>query len=102
MTVRSYINKDGISYLTKALYAQERVNIVRQLRNEAAYQSLRNGFLILLFALIMSVVSLGNTYNSSDKNDIETSQPTKAVDNGLPETLINTDETTKEKPKATK
>lgn len=48
----------GVSYLCQALYAQERMNIVRHLRNEAAYQSLRNGFLVLLFALVGSVVGL--------------------------------------------
>jgi hypothetical protein len=49
---------DGISYLSQALYAQEKINIVRHLRNEAAYQSLRNGFIMLLIALILSVFDL--------------------------------------------
>ncbi|WP_413614774.1 hypothetical protein MRB56_12765 [Halomonas cupida] len=48
----------GASYLSQTLYAQERMNIVRQLRNEAAYQSLRNGLIILLFTLVGSVVGL--------------------------------------------
>ncbi len=45
----------GVSYLSQALFAQERMNIVRHLRNEAAYQSLRNGFILLFFALAISV-----------------------------------------------
>lgn len=48
----------GVSYLGQALYAQERMNVVRHLRNESAYQSLRNGFLILLIALVGAVVGL--------------------------------------------
>lgn len=48
----------GISYLSQVLYAQERVNIVRHLRNEAAYQSLRNGFLVFIAALIFVVFLL--------------------------------------------
>lgn len=50
----------GNSYLAEALYAQERMNIVRQLRNESAYQCLRNGFLMLFLALGITVVLLGN------------------------------------------
>lgn len=52
------LKDDGVSYLSQALYAQERMNVVRHLRNEAAYQSLRNGFFVLLFALMGSVVGL--------------------------------------------
>jgi hypothetical protein len=47
--------KGGVTYLSQALYAQENINLVRHLRNETAYQSLRNGFLVLLIALIGSV-----------------------------------------------
>lgn len=46
---------DGVSYLSQALFAQERMNIIRHLRNEAAYQSLRNGFILLFVALAISV-----------------------------------------------
>lgn len=53
--------KIGDSYLAEALYAQERMNIIRQLRNEAAYQSLRNGFLMLFIALGLSVVVVGGS-----------------------------------------
>lgn len=51
----------GVSYVSQALYKQERMNIIRHLRNEAAYQSLRNGFLLLFFALAVSVAA----YSSS-------------------------------------
>lgn len=54
------LKKNGASYLSEALYAQERMNIVRHLRNETAYQSLRNGFFMLFFALCVSVVLLSN------------------------------------------
>jgi len=49
---------NGAEYLSLALLRQEKVNIIRQLRNEAAYQSLRNGFFVLFVALILSVVVL--------------------------------------------
>jgi hypothetical protein len=52
--------KIGDSYLAEALYAQERMNIIRHLRNESAYQSLRNGFLMLFIALGLSVVVVGS------------------------------------------
>lgn len=48
---------DGVSYLSQALFSQEHMNNIRHLRNEAAYQSLRNGFLLLFFALAISVVA---------------------------------------------
>ncbi|MEJ1339480.1 MAG: hypothetical protein RPU64_09110 [Candidatus Sedimenticola sp. (ex Thyasira tokunagai)] len=69
--------KVGDSYLAEALYAQERMNIIRQMRNEAAYQSLRNGFLMLFLALGISVVMLGNPSSaskSSGTNVVETSK----------------------------
>lgn len=62
----------GDSYLAEALYAQERMNIIRQLRNESAYQSLRNGFLMLFIALSLSVAVLGG-HNV-------TSIPTKTIE----------------------
>lgn len=65
--------KIGDSYLAEALYSQERMNIIRQLRNESAYQSLRNGFLMLFLALGITVVMLGNPSNASTptKTNIE-------------------------------
>lgn len=42
----------------EALVAQETINIVRQLRNEAAYQCLRNGFFVLLVSAAILVFSL--------------------------------------------
>ena len=63
----------GDSYLAEALYAQERMNIIRQLRNESAYQSLRNGFLMLFLALSITVAMLANSSNApaSSKTNIE-------------------------------
>ncbi len=55
------LKEKGISYLAEALFAQEQINIIRQLRNEAAYQSLRNGFILLFFALLVSVSSHGSS-----------------------------------------
>jgi len=43
------------SHFAKVLFLQEEINIVRHLRNESAYQCLRNGFLLLLMALIISM-----------------------------------------------
>lgn len=67
----------GVSYLTEALYAQERMNIIRQMRNEAAYQSLRNGFLLLLFALGLSVVVLSNANGTSKPTGANVEEPLK-------------------------
>ena len=52
------LNQYGVSYLRQALYAQELMNLIRQLRNESAYQLLRNGFFTLLIALSLSFVIL--------------------------------------------
>ena len=77
------INKDGVSYLSEALYAQERMNIIRQLRNESAYQSLRNGFVMLLVALIMSVILLSNVNETSKlKNTLPSAVPLKEAPSG--------------------
>lgn len=42
----------------RALAAQEELNIVRHLRNEAAYQCIRNGFAALLFLVCVFFISL--------------------------------------------
>lgn len=68
----------GVLYLSQALYAQERMNIVRHLRNEAAYQSLRNGFLVLLVVLIGSVVGL--TIQQSDSDTIRNNTALEKAD----------------------
>lgn len=54
-------SKDNDDIIISALAAQEEVNIARHLRNEAAYQCLRNGFifLITLAVLFMAVPFLG-------------------------------------------
>ncbi|MDO6581420.1 hypothetical protein Q4491_08670 [Photobacterium sp. 2_MG-2023] len=72
-------NKIGDSYLAEALYAQERMNIIRQLRNESAYQSLRNGFLLLFLALCLAVVMLGNSNNVSTPTKINTEDASTKV-----------------------
>ncbi len=49
------LKKYGADHLAWVLLKQEEINIVRHLRNEAAYQSLRNGFLVLIIALIIAL-----------------------------------------------
>lgn len=46
--------QQGAKHLASALFFQEEINIVRHLRNESAYQCLRNGFFLLLLALIIA------------------------------------------------
>ena len=50
----------GAPYLAEALCLQEKMNVIRHLRNEAAYQSLRNGFIILFVALLLSILIIGS------------------------------------------
>lgn len=50
--------KDDISALVQALASQEKMNIVRHLRNESAYQSLRNGMITLFVALFIFSISV--------------------------------------------
>ncbi|KZM45004.1 hypothetical protein OA92_03870 [Marinomonas sp. SBI22] len=53
---------------TKALIGQENVNLIKQVRNEVAYQCLRNGFVSLFIALIViSYTSVLNAYVTSPK-----------------------------------
>jgi len=54
-----------ISVLVKALAAQEKMNIIRHLRNESAYQSLRNSMALLFFALMIFAVSLNCTQQTN-------------------------------------
>ena len=49
------LKKNGADYLAWVLLKQEEINTVRQMRNETAYQSLRNGFLVLIIALIIAL-----------------------------------------------
>jgi len=49
--------KGDISTLVKALAAQEKMNIIRHLRNESAYQSIRNSMALLFFALMIFAFS---------------------------------------------
>lgn len=43
----------GKEIVALALISQEKVNIVRQVRNEASYQCLRNGLILLLVVLVI-------------------------------------------------
>lgn len=52
----------------KALIGQENVNLIKQVRNEVAYQCLRNGFIMLFLALaIISYTSVLSAYLTSPK-----------------------------------
>lgn len=54
--------------ITKALIGQEKVNLIKQVRNEVAYQCLRNGFVSLFIGLIIiSYTSVLNAYATSPK-----------------------------------
>ena len=52
------LKNDATTCLTESLYCQEQMNIVRHLRNESAFQALRNGFFLLFLALIISIISV--------------------------------------------
>lgn len=78
------LKESGVSYLAEALCAQEFMNIIRQLRNEAAYQSLRNGFFMLFVALSMSVILLsGVVYKTKPEATSISSSSTKPTQNVL-------------------
>lgn len=52
----------------KALIGQENVNLIKQIRNEVAYQCLRNGFVMLFLALaVISYTSVLSAYLASPK-----------------------------------
>jgi hypothetical protein len=57
-----------------ALAAQETVNIVRHLRNESAYQCLRNGFFVLIVSTMIFVVAL-SIVPKNDKGSAGTNSP---------------------------
>lgn len=54
--------KNDISVLVHALASQEKMNIIRHLRNESSYQSLRNSMASLFMALLIFTVSLISYY----------------------------------------
>jgi len=66
--------RNEVSYFANVLFLQEEINIVRHIRNESAYQCLRNGFLFLLLALVVSLffiripVDTNNHINTSKYN----------------------------------
>ncbi len=47
--------------LIKAVIGQEKVNMIRHIRNELSYISLRNGFLLILLALILCLCVFAST-----------------------------------------
>lgn len=55
------LKSDGVQCLALALWRQEKINVIRHLRNEAAYQSLRNGFLVLFVGLLLALAVLINS-----------------------------------------
>ncbi|KJF76320.1 hypothetical protein UA45_19220 [Morganella morganii] len=55
------INKDR-DFLIKAISGQEKINIIRYMRNELSYMSLRNGFLLILIAIILCLIILAQVY----------------------------------------
>lgn len=55
-------SRDG---LIKAITGQEKVNTIRHIRNELSYMSLRNGFLLILFALILCLFILATCFFTS-------------------------------------
>lgn len=48
--------------LIKSIAGQEKVNMIRHMRNELSYMSLRNGFLLILFALSLCLLVLGSGF----------------------------------------
>lgn len=56
--------KKSDAVIVSALISQEKVNIVRHLRNESAYQCLRNGLILLLLALFIYAVTPATKYFS--------------------------------------
>lgn len=90
--------ESGASYLAEALCAQEFMNIVRQLRNEAAYQSLRNGFFMLFIALSVSVILLSGVTLKTNKEVADISLSSKVLKEnelGTKNIVLNTKTDTK-------
>ncbi|NOS96912.1 MAG: hypothetical protein HOP25_00370 [Methylotenera sp.] len=50
-------SKNNLNLIAEALLSQEKINIVRQIRNEASYQCLRNGLLMLLIAILIFFIA---------------------------------------------
>ena len=78
------LNQNGVNYLRQALYSQELINLIRQLRNESAYQLLRNGCFTLLIALSLSVVILTVKQQSNPVKKVE-AQPVAGQPEQTPE-----------------
>lgn len=50
------LEETNLVAVTRALMAQEKINVLRHVRNEAAYQCLRNALVCLVFAVILLCV----------------------------------------------
>lgn len=66
-----------VEILAEALACQECMNIIRHLRNETAYQSLRNGFCLFYTWILIFVVIFGGTM--SERLNIGLSPPDPAA-----------------------
>ncbi|CUB04734.1 hypothetical protein [Marinomonas fungiae] len=69
---------NGPSEIVKALIGQENMNLVKQVRNQVAYMCIRNGFVMLLFSLLLlSAIITHNAY----LNMYPTKETTEAISN---------------------
>jgi len=66
-----------VEILAYALARQECMNTIRHLRNEGAYQALRNGFYLLSVWILIFVVALGGTM--SEELNVDSSPPDSAA-----------------------
>jgi len=58
----------------RALAAQEKVNAVRQIRNESAFQCLRNGLLLLLVSFLITLIGSFSSPNPTpEQEEVHTS-----------------------------
>ena len=74
--------KESDDVVVSSLVSQEKVNIVRQLRNESAYQCLRNGLLLLLPALLIySIASVTSHSDPKKKVQLVENPKVNIVDN---------------------
>ena len=76
------VEEKGACHFAEVLILQEDINIVRHLRNEAAYQCLRNGFLLLLTALIISLFLIKVPVETK-KHDVNSSQSSIVHENSI-------------------
>ncbi|MBF7054840.1 hypothetical protein IOC61_16190 [Halomonas sp. KAO] len=69
---------NGTSEIVKALIGQENMNLVKQVGNQVAYMCIRNGFVMLLFSLLLlSAILTHNAY----LNTYQTKETTETISN---------------------